>query len=690
MQSTPAIKLPDRLAGKKLVFQGKFFMSAGVFSWAADEWLRQLVHAQQGTVCDELDEAIDYLVIPDLNGQKTAQRKAAALNKKGASIQVLDMAGLRAIAEPTADDLTAALRAGDADLVQALHVETFHHWVGLKSTALFLMSSRDLSGMFLEGVHLSSIRFENCCFQGARLENVIIDEATACDFSDSRGIDLKIINMEKCCFRKAEFTGGYLQGDLAGSDLSEGSFESVVFSARQAQAPLLSVAGACFPRARLRAARFYGGPLLSPDFQGADLTQASFNAMAIHSGNFRGAILRGVLLAECKLLGCDFQDADLRGANLAGADLTGSNLSGARLEHAHLRGAALGPVELSTAQHLDPDRLAPISAGPALRDLDTAGANASRLKIVFQVRSAADRQHETLAYDSQGTFVAPGVGSPRIDGPNGMIHHGLKGCADALIKLATLAGHLSVAFETVEVKVENSAQRGNALRDLAVQAIAEVFAQPVPRAAELAAARKALREQKREKTAAERQARAQAIQAAEQARALREREAEDELARSLGKVVDVHTFLQMLAVRIEKPKIDRATKMLQASGFRLFHDITPEQVTGVVKSQSDPDLVYACRLKSDGTYACCTQNLSVCGGLRGALCKHLLVLLIGLVQAGELNPSVIDGWVARTRGLRSKLDAEAMSEVFLKYKGAEAGEIDWRPTETTPEDYYMA
>jgi hypothetical protein len=29
-----------------------------------------------------------------------------------------------------------------------------------------------------------------------------------------------------------------------------------------------------------------------------------------------------------------------------------------------------------------------------------------------------------------------------------------------------------------------------------------------------------------------------------------------------------------------------------------------------------------------------------------------------------------------------------MSTTFLRYKGAEAGEIDWRPTETMPEDYY--
>ena len=51
---------------------------------------------------------------------------------------------------------------------------------------------------------------------------------------------------------------------------------------------------------------------------------------------------------------------------------------------------------------------------------------------------------------------------------------------------------------------------------------------------------------------------------------------------------------------------------------------------GVVKSQSSKDLVYSCRLAADGAFGCCTQNLRPCGGLRGALCKHLLVLIVGL------------------------------------------------------------
>jgi hypothetical protein len=84
-------------------------------------------------------------------------------------------------------------------------------------------------------------------------------------------------------------------------------------------------------------------------------------------------------------------------------------------------------------------------------------------------------------------------------------------------------------------------------------------------------------------------------------------------------------LLKLLAFRLQ----DRIDK---DSGFQLFNDITDELVTGVVRSQSDPGLVYACRLGADGSYSCCTQNFNVRGGLRGSICKHLLVLIIGLIQ----------------------------------------------------------
>ena len=66
----------------------------------------------------------------------------------------------------------------------------------------------------------------------------------------------------------------------------------------------------------------------------------------------------------------------------------------------------------------------------------------------------------------------------------------------------------------------------------------------------------------------------------------------------------------------------------------------------------------------------------------------LLVLIVGLAKNGELDPNRIDTWIRLSKTNKPALDKDAMSETLLRYKGAEAGEVDWRPTETIPEDYY--
>jgi uncharacterized protein YjbI with pentapeptide repeats len=152
--------------------------------------------------------------------------------------------------------------------------------------------------------------------------------------------------------------------------------------------------------------------------------------------------------------------------------------------------------------------------------------------------------------------------------------------------------------------------------------------------------------------------------------------------------VDVDTFMKRLEKDTDPAKLSKALAMLKAERFKLFAQLEDDFLVGVVKSQTDPDLVYSCRLGSDGSYGCCTQNLNICGGLRGSPCKHLLVLIIGLTKGGELDPTTINDWVYSSQGRKPVLDKDAMSETFLRYKGAEAGEVDWRPTETIPEDYY--
>jgi uncharacterized protein YjbI with pentapeptide repeats len=160
--------------------------------------------------------------------------------------------------------------------------------------------------------------------------------------------------------------------------------------------------------------------------------------------------------------------------------------------------------------------------------------------------------------------------------------------------------------------------------------------------------------------------------------------------RTKAGTMDFDTFFKRLGNKVEVAKLDKAKSMLRAERFQLFADVKPDSVTGVVRSQSDPDLVYSCRLASDGSFACCTQNLRYCGGLTGAPCKHLLVLIVGLTKAGQLDPASVDGWIDASKSHQPTLDKDVMTDAFLRYNGAEAGEVDWRPTETIPEDFYAA
>lgn len=151
---------------------------------------------------------------------------------------------------------------------------------------------------------------------------------------------------------------------------------------------------------------------------------------------------------------------------------------------------------------------------------------------------------------------------------------------------------------------------------------------------------------------------------------------------------DTRTLLTLLEQRVDGSKLQKARTMLKGDRFQLFSDVGDDEFVGVVKSQTDHELFYACRLSKDGDYCCCTQNLNACGGLRGSLCKHLLVMIVGLTRTGALDARRAGAWAIASTTKKPTLDKEKLGAVFLRYKGAEAGEVDWRPTETLPEDFY--
>lgn len=154
---------------------------------------------------------------------------------------------------------------------------------------------------------------------------------------------------------------------------------------------------------------------------------------------------------------------------------------------------------------------------------------------------------------------------------------------------------------------------------------------------------------------------------------------------------DINGLMARLHATIDEKRMTRVLDMLKKERNQIFSEVEPTLVRGIVRSQRDIDTIYSCVLTEDGTYSCCTPDLKQCMGLSDEPCKHLLVLLIGLARAGQLDATTADKWVvaAGAKNPRwNKTVKNHMADSLLKYKGAAAGEIDWRPTETIPEDFY--
>ncbi|MEM6470012.1 MAG: hypothetical protein AAF802_10695 [Planctomycetota bacterium] len=148
-------------------------------------------------------------------------------------------------------------------------------------------------------------------------------------------------------------------------------------------------------------------------------------------------------------------------------------------------------------------------------------------------------------------------------------------------------------------------------------------------------------------------------------------------------------FMGNLYGVIDKKKIQRAMKMLQSSSFQLYSILDDQHLVGIVRSQTRDDTTYVPYVDASGRYGCVTTDLDECMGLQGSPCKHLMVLVMGLVRSGEFDAGQAWSWIRKIGKQKPKADPEFTTEILLQYKGVEAGEVDWRPTETTPEDYYM-
>jgi hypothetical protein len=131
---------------------------------------------------------------------------------------------------------------------------------------------------------------------------------------------------------------------------------------------------------------------------------------------------------------------------------------------------------------------------------------------------------------------------------------------------------------------------------------------------------------------------------------------------------------------VHLPNLDKAVKYLATRRGADYLDVETDQLLAIYRP-------YACRLGADGMFACCTWNLFACGGLRGKLCKHILIVVIDAVRRGQLSPQLALDWVKLSGKHKPIHDKARAAAIFLRYRG-DGNQVDWRPAERIPEDDY--
>ena len=142
---------------------------------------------------------------------------------------------------------------------------------------------------------------------------------------------------------------------------------------------------------------------------------------------------------------------------------------------------------------------------------------------------------------------------------------------------------------------------------------------------------------------------------------------------------------------LDKTKIKKAIQMFKNSSHTMYIEKLENGISGIVKSQSGKDLEYASFLWNSGDFCCGTQNVHRCGGLRGGICKHIILVLIAAVKNGDISEDEAILWLEKSLSKSCNFGAHhlELQALFIKYQTMlnSNGEVDWKPVELSSEDY---
>jgi uncharacterized protein YjbI with pentapeptide repeats len=148
---------------------------------------------------------------------------------------------------------------------------------------------------------------------------------------------------------------------------------------------------------------------------------------------------------------------------------------------------------------------------------------------------------------------------------------------------------------------------------------------------------------------------------------------------------DLDLLQQQIAHDLGSPEADALFVLAEHGYGVLATEVQAWRVSGVLSEPGNSDRLYCCRLTSEGNFVCGTDKLVLCGRRRRGYCGHLALLLLTLVQRGQLDPLTALDWLHRGYSPQPRPDRPTLAAILTRFTPTSP---DYRPTETLPEDYY--
>lgn len=148
---------------------------------------------------------------------------------------------------------------------------------------------------------------------------------------------------------------------------------------------------------------------------------------------------------------------------------------------------------------------------------------------------------------------------------------------------------------------------------------------------------------------------------------------------------DYPALVQLLGYVLQ-PRWSHVASHVTAGLAPLWAEVDADRAHAVVPAAVGATTFHACRITRAGRFQCATPDLAPCPDAADGVCRHVVCLVLSLVQREHLSAEDAARWLQRSLAHDAGLDRDALGEVFARY--AETIQADYRPNETLPEDYY--